>query len=96
MLRVDLKMRSFLDHFLEIFQPFNRQPAEIHDFTKSFDIYDERSPALILYFVHNGFVRLKKRWISPLENVLDTAFNLNLIQLPFSLKIIILNEKAPF
>ena len=66
-------MRSFLDHFWEIFQPFNRQPAEIHDFTKSFDIYDERSQTLILYFVHNGFVRLKKGWISPFENVLDTA-----------------------
>ena len=72
-------MRSFLDDFWEIFQPFNRQSPEIHDYTKSFDIYDERSPTLILYFVHNGFVRLKKGWISPFENVLDTASNINLI-----------------
>ena len=78
-LRVDLKMRSFLDHFWEIFQPFNRQPAEIHDFTKSFDIYDERSQTLILYFVHNGFVRLKKGWISPSENIRDTAYQFDLV-----------------
>ena len=39
---------------------------EIHDYTKSFDIYDERSQILILYFVHKVFVHFLKGMNGPI------------------------------